>query len=104
MTPDELKSMPKGQFITMKTGMHPMKTRFELFLKWGIRFGKQFELPEHSARKIQYAGREKVTAAITQRYPKAKPKQEIAPVVGLAGEPAQESSEKLSHRRPPRTD
>ena len=45
MTPDELKSMPKGQFITMKTGMHPMKTKFGLFLKWGIRFGKQFELP-----------------------------------------------------------
>lgn len=56
MIPDELKSMHKGGFITMKTGMHPMKTKFGLFLKWGIRFGKQFELPEHSARKIQYAG------------------------------------------------
>ena len=32
MTPDELKSMPKGTFITMKTGMHPMKTTFRLFL------------------------------------------------------------------------
>jgi len=30
MTPDELKAMPKGSFITMKTGMHPMKTRFQL--------------------------------------------------------------------------
>ena len=104
MTPDELKSMPKGQFITMKTGTHPMKTKFALFLKWGIRFGEQFELPEHSARKIQYAGREKLAAAIAYRYPKAKPKQEIAPAAELAGEPVQESLEKPPHRRPPRTD
>ena len=85
MTPDELKSMPKGQFITMKTGMHPMKTKFSLFLNWGIRFGKQYELPEHSTRKIQYAGREKLAAAIAHRYPKAKPKQEIVAAVELAG-------------------
>lgn len=104
MTPDELKSMPKGQFITMKTGMHPMKTKFSLFLNWGIRFGKQYELPEHSTRKIQYAGREKLAAAIAHRYPKAKPKQEIVAAVELAGEPAQEALEKPPHRRPPRTD
>ncbi|WP_242971159.1 type IV secretory system conjugative DNA transfer family protein, partial [Anaerotruncus colihominis] len=104
MTPDELKSMPKGQFITMKTGMHPMKTKFSLFLNWGIRFGKQYELPEHSTRKIQYAGREKLAAAIAHRYPKAKPKQEVAPAVELAGEPVQEALEKPPHRRPPRTD
>ena len=104
MTPDELKSMPKGQFITMKTGMHPMKTKFSLFLNWGIRFGKQFELPEYSARKIQYAGREKLAAAIAHRYPKAKPKQEVAPAVELAGEPVQEALEKPPNRRPPRTD
>ena len=104
MTPDELKSMPKGQFITMKTGMHPMKTKFALFLRWGIRFGKQFELPEHSARKIQYAGREKLAAAIAHRYPKAKLKQETVPAVESAGEPVQESLEKPPHKHPPRTD
>ena len=27
MTPDELKSMPKGQFIVMKTGAHPMNAK-----------------------------------------------------------------------------
>ena len=25
MTPDELKSMPKGQYVVMKTGFYPMK-------------------------------------------------------------------------------
>ena len=27
MTPDELKSVPKGEFVVMKTGAHPMRTR-----------------------------------------------------------------------------
>ena len=30
MTPDELKSIPKGQFVVMKTGTHPMQTRLRL--------------------------------------------------------------------------
>ena len=29
MTPDELKSMPKGQFIVMKTGAYPMKVKLK---------------------------------------------------------------------------
>lgn len=46
MTPDELKSMPKGSFIVAKTGVHPMQVRLRLFLDWGIRFGKPYEVPE----------------------------------------------------------
>ncbi len=36
MTPDELKSIPKGNFVVMKTGKHPMKTRLRLFLDWHL--------------------------------------------------------------------
>ena len=32
MTPDELKSIPKGEFVVMKTGTHPMRTRLRFFL------------------------------------------------------------------------
>ena len=32
MTPDELKSIPKGSFVVMKTGTHPMRTKLRLFL------------------------------------------------------------------------
>lgn len=39
MTPDELKSIPKREFVVMKTGTHPMRTRLRLFLEWGITFG-----------------------------------------------------------------
>ena len=31
--------IPKGHFIVMKTGTHPMRTRLRLFLEWGITFG-----------------------------------------------------------------
>ena len=44
MTPDELKSMPKGQFIVMKTGHNPMEVKLKLFFKWRIDFETPFSL------------------------------------------------------------
>lgn len=64
MTPDELKSIPKGQFIVMKTGTHPMRTRLRLFLDWGITFGESYVLPERAARKVAYASKQELEAAI----------------------------------------
>ena len=60
MTPDELKSMPKGHFIVTKTGVYPMRTRLKLFLEWGITFGKPYEIAEQSARKVEYANRDRL--------------------------------------------
>ncbi len=95
MTPDELKSMPKGSFITMKTGMHPMKTRFALFLTWGICFDKTIELPEHRTRKVQYAGREQLEQAIGLRYDEAEWEEDSLPLSHVI---------KQGRTRPPRTD
>lgn len=68
MTPDELKSMPKGHFIVTKTGAYPMRTQLKLFLKWGIRFGEPFEITERSGRQVEYADRHKVEEEIIRRY------------------------------------
>ena len=68
MTPDELKSIPKGEFVVMKTGSHPMRTRLRLFLDWGITFGEPYQTPEHGQRKVYYAGRQELEAAIIARY------------------------------------
>ena len=68
MTPDELKSIPKGEFVVMKTGSHPMRTRLRLFLDWGITFGEPYQTPEHGQRKVYYAGWEELEAAIQNRY------------------------------------
>lgn len=57
MTPDELKTLPKGHFILAKTGCCPMQTRLPLFLKWGIRFGTVYEVAEQATRPVAYADR-----------------------------------------------
>ena len=69
MTPDELKSMPKGSFIVAKTGTHPMRTRLRLFREWGITFGEPYQVPERTARKVYYADKEELTRAIYRAFP-----------------------------------
>ena len=69
MTPDELKSIPKGHFIVMKTGIHPMQTRLRLFLEWGITFGEPYKVPEKAARKVYYASKAELTDAIYRAFP-----------------------------------
>lgn len=60
LMPDELKSLPKGRFIVMKTGTHPMQTKLRLFLDWGITFGEPYAVPERVERKVAYASREEL--------------------------------------------
>lgn len=55
MTPDELKTMPRGSFVLMKTGQRPMQTRMRLFLDWGITFNEPYEVTEKGNRKVRYA-------------------------------------------------
>lgn len=72
MSADELKSLPKGQFIVMKTGLHPTRTRLRLFLEWGIRFAEPYTVPPRQNACIRYAGRMELADAIQQRYPRGK--------------------------------
>ena len=99
MTPDELKSIPKGQFIVMKTGTHPMRTRLRLFLEWGITFGEPYLLPEKAARPVAYASRQELEAAILQRHPPQPAEEALppppAPPREDAGERKKEEWEKL---------
>ena len=68
MTPDELKSIPKGEFVVMKTGTHPMRTRLRLFLDWGITFDPDgYRMPERAARKISYVNRDELARNIQNR-------------------------------------
>ena len=65
MTPDELKSIPKGEFVVMKTGTHPMRTKLRLFLDWGITFDPDgYRMPERAARKIAYVNRDELAHSI----------------------------------------
>ena len=69
MTPDELKSIPKGHFIVMKTGTHPMQARLRLFLEWGITFGAAYQVPQQAARKVYYASKAELTDIIYRAFP-----------------------------------
>lgn len=77
MTADELKSMPKGQFIVMKTGAHPMKVKLKLFFEWGISFGAPYTVPDKGNRVVPYAGKETLIQAILEKYPPAPVVEEV---------------------------
>ena len=68
MTADELKSMPKGQFVVMKTGFFPMKVRLRLFPEWGISFNSEYVSAENSSRKVAYASKNEIVEGIIQKY------------------------------------
>ena len=100
MTPDELKSMPKGRFIVTKTGAYPMRTRLKLFLEWGITFGKPYEIAEQSARKVEYANRHSLEKEIIRRNaacetdPEEKTEPDSSASAGIQHTPA------LEHKAP----
>ena len=100
MTPDELKSMPKGRFIVTKTGAYPMRTRLKLFLEWGITFGKPYEIAEQSARKVEYANRHSLEEEIIRRNavceddPEEKQEPDSSASAGIQHTPA------LEHKAP----
>ena len=68
MTPDELKSIPKGGFVVMKTGTHPMRTKLRLFLDWGIRFDGLYTVEEKAHRKVVYADKQMLEENIVRKH------------------------------------
>ncbi len=68
MSADELKAMPKGQFVVMKTGAHPMKVRLKLFFDWGISFGEPYTVTENANRKVEYAEKKELIEKIVEKY------------------------------------
>ena len=72
MTVDELKSMPKGQFVVMKTGTHPMISKLKLFFKWGIKFEDEYRLPDKTARAVSYKECGELIRDVEIKYPQKK--------------------------------
>ena len=68
MTPDELKSLPKGTFVVMKTGFYPMKVKLKLFFKWDIKFEEKYKVMENGNREVHYANRSELFNNIIQKY------------------------------------
>mgnify|MGYP000296712131 CR=1 FL=1 len=68
MTPDELKSIPKGHFIVMKTGtIHADPPAAVPGV--GDHFGEPYQVPQRAARKVYYASKAELTSAIYRAFP-----------------------------------
>lgn len=96
LTPDELKSLPKGDFIVMKTGVHPMWVHLKLFFKWGIEFDEKhpYSVPEHGNRQVQYAEKKDLMDGIMMKYhPKEAAEVESAEKDAPTGGQAQHQAE-----------
>ncbi len=79
MTPDELKSLPKGTFVVTKTGAYPMQVRLKLFFEWGIVFPDElYEVPDKGNRVVAYARKEQLQKRIEESYP-SPPEPEAVP-------------------------
>ena len=78
--PDELKSMPKGSFVVKKTGVHPMQVQLRLFLDWGIRFKKPYQVPERAQRPVSYASKQELEQAIFRCHYAQQPESDMPPV------------------------
>jgi type IV secretion system protein VirD4 len=69
LTPDELKSLPKGTFVVMKTGFHPIQVKLKLFFKWGIVFPKEiYAVADKGNRKVSYANKSNLEDTIVMLY------------------------------------
>lgn len=67
MTADELKTLPKFHFIIAKTGCNPMRTKLDLFFKWGIELDDAYEADKNEVREVHYAGKDALIAEIEKR-------------------------------------
>ncbi len=70
--------MPKGQFIVMKTGTHPMISPLKLFFQWGISFEDTYQLPDRAKRVVTYMSKGELLREIEVKYPQEEKISEIS--------------------------
>lgn len=103
LTPDELKSLPKGDFIVMKTGVHPMRVHLKLFFKWGIEFDDKhpYTVPDMGNREVKYADKKEIQDGILEKYPPEWKEETPAPNSSDGGGQAQQDSQKHEPQKTP---
>lgn len=103
LTPDELKSLPKGDFIVMKTGAHPMRVHLKLFFKWGIEFDEDnpYAVPDQGNREVKYADKKEIQDGILEKYPPEWKEETPAPNSSDGGGQAQQDSQKTEPQKTP---
>ncbi len=54
MAPNELREMPKGDFVLLKTFCRSVRTHMPLFTEWGITTEEKYHMPKRPVREIKY--------------------------------------------------
>ena len=107
LTPDELKSLPKGQFVVMKTGVHPMRVKLKLFFKWGIQFDEDnpYAVEDNGGREVKYAEKKEIMDGIIKKYHPdwiVKDKPATDGGSGISGQDQAESENHEPQQTPPK--
>lgn len=69
MSEDEIKRMPKYNFVFNKTGIAPFKTRLRRFPYWGINLeNDKYSVDETSLKSVSYATRDSLINAALSKY------------------------------------
>lgn len=64
----ELNRFKTGEFIVRRSGQYPMKTKLNLFLKWGITFPEQLIPKEKKLRPVNYLKATELEKRIIEAY------------------------------------
>lgn len=64
MSQDELKVLPKGTFVVMKTGTYPMIVKLKLFYEWGISFIGEYKTKRNEIIKVKYVSKDEIENSI----------------------------------------
>ena len=54
MAPNELREMPRGEYVLLKTFCRSARTKMPLFTNWGITLEEKYHVPERPIREIEY--------------------------------------------------
>ena len=73
MAPNELREMPKGEFVLLKTFCRSTKTHMPLFTEWGIELEEQYHMPERAIQEIKYMDVPALMEKLNRRKPANQP-------------------------------
>ncbi len=73
MTAEQLKTMPKNQWVLMKTRSRPLITTLKRYNEWGIKLDCPFQMPENATREVRYANKDELRSAVLSKYPQPNP-------------------------------
>ena len=70
MSAEQIKNMKKGNWILMKTGMNPTKTKLPKMEMWNIKIDKEhpYRIESKASRTVDYADRNSLMNAIRREY------------------------------------